>query len=84
MLLQLYAEQHNDVKLMVDVMKLLNANDVPLQPGTADIIFRYINHRFFAIQMFIVTLFFSFFSSMWKYLNTLDLVSDPFDQLEVK
>nr|XP_043624216.1 uncharacterized protein LOC122595830 isoform X2 [Erigeron canadensis] len=35
----LYAKQHNDVSLMVDVMKLLKANDVPLQPGTADIIF---------------------------------------------
>lgn len=35
----LYAKQHNDVNLMVDVMKLLKANDVPLQPGTADIIF---------------------------------------------
>ncbi|KAL8227866.1 hypothetical protein R6Q57_015450 [Mikania cordata] len=35
----LYAKQHNDVKLMVDVIKLLKSNDVPLQPGTADIIF---------------------------------------------
>ncbi|XP_071735908.1 uncharacterized protein [Rutidosis leptorrhynchoides] len=35
----LYAKKHNDVKLMVDVMKLLKANDLPLQPGTADIIF---------------------------------------------
>ncbi|KAI7741507.1 hypothetical protein M8C21_007737 [Ambrosia artemisiifolia] len=35
----LYAKQHNDVNLMVDVMKLLKANDVPLQPGTADIVF---------------------------------------------
>ncbi|KAJ0439379.1 hypothetical protein HanHA300_Chr16g0624691 [Helianthus annuus] len=37
----LYAKQHNDVNLMVDVIKLLKANDVPVQPGTADIIFRY-------------------------------------------
>ncbi|KAK1412213.1 hypothetical protein QVD17_33266 [Tagetes erecta] len=35
----LYAKEHNDVNLMVDVMKLLKANDVLLQPGTADIIF---------------------------------------------
>ncbi|PWA78837.1 hypothetical protein CTI12_AA209980 [Artemisia annua] len=35
----MYAKQHNDVNLMVDVMKLLKSNDVPLQPGTADIIF---------------------------------------------
>ncbi|KAM0017073.1 hypothetical protein Hdeb2414_s0028g00703881 [Helianthus debilis subsp. tardiflorus] len=35
----LHAKQHNDVNLMVDVMKLLKANDVPLQPGTADIVF---------------------------------------------
>ncbi|KAI3818528.1 hypothetical protein L1987_12337 [Smallanthus sonchifolius] len=35
----LYAKQHNDVNLMVDVVKLLKANDVLLQPGTADIIF---------------------------------------------
>ncbi|KAI3743968.1 hypothetical protein L1987_57040 [Smallanthus sonchifolius] len=39
MLSQSYAKQHNDVNLMVDVIKLLKANDVPLQPGTADIIF---------------------------------------------
>ncbi|KAK1425256.1 hypothetical protein QVD17_20604 [Tagetes erecta] len=35
----LYAKQHNDVNLMVDVIKLLKANDVPLQPSTADIVF---------------------------------------------
>lgn len=45
LLLQSYAKQQNDAKLMVDVMKLLKANDMPLQPGTADIIFRYINQR---------------------------------------
>lgn len=37
--LLLYAKQHNDANLLVDVMKLLKANDVPLQPGTADIVF---------------------------------------------
>jgi len=26
----------------VEVMKLLKKNDLPLQPGTADIVFRYI------------------------------------------
>ncbi|KVH97280.1 uncharacterized protein LOC112522919 [Cynara cardunculus var. scolymus] len=37
--LLLYAKEHNDANLLVDVMKLLKANDVPLQPGTADIVF---------------------------------------------
>lgn len=44
-LLQLYAKEHKDVDLMVDVMKLLKANDVPLQPGTADIVFRWDPHN---------------------------------------
>ncbi|XP_076931028.1 uncharacterized protein LOC143596035 [Bidens hawaiensis] len=39
----LYAKQHNDVNLMVDVLKLLKTNDVAVQPGTADIVFRYVN-----------------------------------------
>ncbi|KAI3503735.1 hypothetical protein L1887_32184 [Cichorium endivia] len=39
--LLLYAKEHKDVDLMLDVMKLLKANDVPLQPGTADIVFRW-------------------------------------------
>ncbi|XP_004296798.1 PREDICTED: uncharacterized protein LOC101296087 [Fragaria vesca subsp. vesca] len=34
-----YAKQHNDVKLMTDVMTLLKDNDLPLQAGTADIVF---------------------------------------------
>ncbi|XP_027332570.1 uncharacterized protein LOC113847577 [Abrus precatorius] len=38
--LLLYAEKHNDTKLLVEVMKLLNTNGLPLQPGTADIVFR--------------------------------------------
>ncbi|KAK6122621.1 hypothetical protein DH2020_043636 [Rehmannia glutinosa] len=37
--LLLHAKQHNDVKLMVKVMKLVKINDLPLQPGTADIVF---------------------------------------------
>ncbi|XP_052190376.1 uncharacterized protein LOC127800029 [Diospyros lotus] len=37
--LLLYAKQRNDVKLMIEVMKLLKRNDLPLQPGTADIVF---------------------------------------------
>ncbi|KAL7178082.1 hypothetical protein ACSBR2_031270 [Camellia fascicularis] len=37
--LLLYAKQHNDAKLMVEIMKLLKTNDLPLQPGTADIVF---------------------------------------------
>jgi hypothetical protein len=38
--LQLYAKHHNDVKLMVEVMKLLERNHIPLQPSTADLVSR--------------------------------------------
>ncbi|XWS14023.1 hypothetical protein CRYUN_Cryun36dG0088400 [Craigia yunnanensis] len=34
-----YAKVHNDAKLMVEVMQLLKRNNLPLQAGTADIIF---------------------------------------------
>ncbi|MED6106448.1 hypothetical protein PIB30_005084 [Stylosanthes scabra] len=34
-----HAKNHNDTKLLVEVMKLLKQNDLPLQPGTADIVF---------------------------------------------
>ncbi|XVF38647.1 hypothetical protein REPUB_Repub20aG0120400 [Reevesia pubescens] len=34
-----YAKVHNDAKLMVEVMKLLKKNNLPLQAGTADIVF---------------------------------------------
>ncbi|KAL3812820.1 hypothetical protein ACJIZ3_014088 [Penstemon smallii] len=37
--LLLHAKQHNDVNLMVEVMKLVKKNELPLQPGTADILF---------------------------------------------
>ncbi|PSS33950.1 UPF0283 membrane protein like [Actinidia chinensis var. chinensis] len=37
--LLLYAKEHNDAKLMVEIMKLLKSNDLPMQPGTADIVF---------------------------------------------
>ncbi|XP_073150038.1 uncharacterized protein [Henckelia pumila] len=37
--LLLHAKQHNDLKLMVKVMKLVKRNGLPLQPGTADIVF---------------------------------------------
>ncbi|XAR57124.1 hypothetical protein NMG60_11025155 [Bertholletia excelsa] len=37
--LLLYAKQHNDAKLMSETMTLLKRNDMPLQPGTADIVF---------------------------------------------
>ncbi|XP_027916971.1 uncharacterized protein LOC114176213 [Vigna unguiculata] len=37
--LLLYAKDHNDTKLLVEVMKLVKKNDLPLQPGTADIVF---------------------------------------------
>uniref|UniRef100_A0A2P2LT29 Uncharacterized protein MANES_15G016200 n=1 Tax=Rhizophora mucronata TaxID=61149 RepID=A0A2P2LT29_RHIMU len=34
-----YAKEGNDAKLMTEVMKLMKVNDVPLQAGTADIVF---------------------------------------------
>ncbi|KAI5429015.1 Short-chain dehydrogenase TIC 32 [Lathyrus oleraceus] len=37
--LKTYAKNHNDTNLLVEVMKLLKRNDLPLQPGTADIVF---------------------------------------------
>ncbi|XP_051130101.1 uncharacterized protein LOC127250723 isoform X2 [Andrographis paniculata] len=37
--LLLHAKQINNVKLMVEVMKLVKKNGLPLQPGTADIVF---------------------------------------------
>lgn len=37
-ILLLHAKEKNDANLMVDIMKLLKANDLPLQPGTADIV----------------------------------------------
>uniref|UniRef100_A0A6N2LV35 Uncharacterized protein n=1 Tax=Salix viminalis TaxID=40686 RepID=A0A6N2LV35_SALVM len=36
-----YAKHHNDVELMVDVMKLLEKNHIPLQPSTADLVSRF-------------------------------------------
>ncbi|KAL0323492.1 UNVERIFIED_CONTAM: hypothetical protein Sangu_1968500 [Sesamum angustifolium] len=33
-----YAKQHNDVKLMVKVLRLMKKNDLPFQPGTVDIV----------------------------------------------
>ncbi|XP_023634406.1 uncharacterized protein LOC17879383 isoform X2 [Capsella rubella] len=35
-----YALEHKDSELMEEVMKLLKTNDLPLQPGTADLVFR--------------------------------------------
>ncbi|XLT87147.1 hypothetical protein HN873_008900, partial [Arachis hypogaea] len=35
-----HAKNHNDTKLLVEVMKLLKKNDLPLQQGTSDIVFR--------------------------------------------
>ncbi|WOL00384.1 hypothetical protein Cni_G09097 [Canna indica] len=34
-----YAKEHNDSKLMVKIMQILERNWLPLQPGTADIVF---------------------------------------------
>ena len=38
--MQSYAKVHDDAKLMGEVMQLLKGNNLPLQAGTADIIFR--------------------------------------------
>lgn len=35
-----YAKERKDAQLMVEIMKLVKRNDLPLQPGTADIVFR--------------------------------------------
>ncbi|KAG5151323.1 hypothetical protein JHK84_027795 [Glycine max] len=35
-----YAKNHNDTKLLVEVMRLLKKNDLPVQPDTTDIVFR--------------------------------------------
>ncbi|XP_019245864.1 PREDICTED: uncharacterized protein LOC109225598 isoform X2 [Nicotiana attenuata] len=37
--LLLFAKQHNDVKLLVEIMRLVKKNDLNLQPGTAEIVF---------------------------------------------
>ncbi|KAJ7980218.1 RING finger and CHY zinc finger domain-containing protein 1 isoform 1 [Quillaja saponaria] len=37
--LLLYAKNQSDTKLLVEIMKLLQRNDLALQPGTADIVF---------------------------------------------
>lgn len=37
--LLLFAKQHNNVKLLVEIMNLVKKNDLILQPGTADIVF---------------------------------------------
>ncbi|XP_055827928.1 uncharacterized protein LOC129896123 isoform X2 [Solanum dulcamara] len=37
--LLLFAKQHNDVKLLVEIMSLVKKNDLILQSGTADIVF---------------------------------------------
>ncbi|EEF45488.1 uncharacterized protein LOC8262394 [Ricinus communis] len=34
-----YAKEHNDLNLMVEVMKLLKKNDIALQPSTTDTVF---------------------------------------------
>ncbi|GMH18789.1 hypothetical protein Nepgr_020630 [Nepenthes gracilis] len=34
-----YAKRHQDPKLVVEIMRLLKRNDLPLQPSTADIVF---------------------------------------------
>ena len=43
-LMQFYAKEQKDVKLMLDIMNHVKKNDLPLQPATADIVFRYFTH----------------------------------------
>ena len=57
--MQLYAKEHNDAKLMVEIMKLLKSNDLPMQPGTADIVFRYTSYNMYVMILFNVALLFT-------------------------
>lgn len=41
-ILQLHAKEKNNPGLMVKIMDVLQKNSLPLQPGTADIVFRYL------------------------------------------
>ncbi|VFQ59136.1 unnamed protein product [Cuscuta campestris] len=43
--LLVFAKEHNDVDLMVDIMKLVLKNELPLQPGTADLVFSICYHN---------------------------------------
>ncbi|RAL51161.1 unnamed protein product [Cuscuta campestris] len=43
--LLMFAKKHNDVDLMVDIMKLVSKNELPLQPGTADLVFSICYHN---------------------------------------
>lgn len=36
----MYAKKHNNVELMEKIIKSMDRNELPIQPGTADIIFR--------------------------------------------
>ncbi|WVZ67005.1 hypothetical protein U9M48_016151 [Paspalum notatum var. saurae] len=38
-----HAKEQNDTKLMGSIMQVLSRNSLPLQPGTADIVFRHIS-----------------------------------------
>lgn len=38
--IQMYAKEQNDVELMEKIIKSMTRNKLPIQPGTADIIFR--------------------------------------------
>lgn len=57
---QSYAKEHNDAKLMVKIMQILQRNSLPLQPGTADIVFRYLKSIDFGFIMF-------FYVSVYQY-----------------
>ncbi|KAK9145347.1 hypothetical protein Sjap_005250 [Stephania japonica] len=50
-LLPLYAKKQNDAKLMVEIVKLIKRNHLPLQPSTADIVFRISVHTFVRLSI---------------------------------
>lgn len=52
-LLQLHAKEHDDATLMVKIMDVLQKNSLPLQPGTADIVFRYNKSVAFSYHSFL-------------------------------
>ncbi|RVX22095.1 hypothetical protein CK203_001488 [Vitis vinifera] len=64
--LLLYAKKHNDVGLMVEVMKLLKRNDLPYQSGTADIVFRIWAHNVYQAMGFIPCGISGDTESLWK------------------
>ncbi|XP_025677798.1 uncharacterized protein [Arachis hypogaea] len=55
-----HAKNHNDTKLLVEVMKLLKKNDLPLQQGTSDIVFRSVRSETSSLTQLSLPPYFSF------------------------